>query len=77
MTISSQSATVLLTIFNNYPTGSSNYYRENLNKPKLNKESNELLIVDLTAIPRPFKKVQKYNNEMRRKSGINHAQSSK
>ena len=43
MTISSQSATVLLTIFNNYPTGSSNYYRENLNKPKLNKESNELL----------------------------------
>ena len=56
MTISAQSATVLLTIFNNYPKlrgrrrgfdnsgRSSNYYRENLNKPKLNKESNELLM---------------------------------
>ena len=57
MTSSAQSATLLLTIFNYFPwlrgfrrrgfdhsCGSSNYYRENLNKPKLNKKSNELLM---------------------------------
>ena len=41
------------------------------------RKTKTLFILVLKAIPGPFKKAQKYNKQMRRKSGLNNAQSSK